>query len=340
VARPLRFRHAPGTWSLDRVRREVYGPLDDNLGARIGSPWYAPPEGYEARRFDVDNGDTALFCWNDDEAYWLGNTETPASLWRTDKVGLAAAPPAVTAWAEREVLAELLEDEPWLEAYPTLARFFLPVLCSKDGADSTRAFLRDHACGFPDADANDALTFYDATLARGLFDGDRETMAAKLGTSDSVDRGRMAATMGEFDAARLLDDAGHGFSPEAAVDGGYSLDYRTDSGRLVEVPSPRRPTGRRPRRRPARDGERESRRPAGRPRRRGRPVRRLHLLPRRRLGPGRGRAPRTRPPTRRRLPLPALRPARRVRRRRPRPRGRPAPRLTASRMRRPGGLRP
>lgn len=216
----------------------MYGPLNQNLGASMGAPWYSPPDGYDAVRFDVDNGDTALFCWDDAEAYWLGNTETPSSLWRTDKVALARAPAAVTAWAEREFLAELLEAEPWLEPYSTLAQFFLPVLCSKDGAGSTRRFLRDHACGFPDADRDDALTFYDATLARGLFEGDRETMAAKLGTADQVDHGRMAATMGEFDAARLLDDAGHGFTPEAAVDGGYSLDYRTDGGRLVEVTRP------------------------------------------------------------------------------------------------------
>ncbi len=238
MARPLRFRYAPGTWTADRVRREVFGPLDGNLGARMTSPWYASPDGFEACRFEVDNGDTALICWNDEAAYWLGNTETPPSLWHTDKRGLAAAPTAVTEWAEREFLAELLEAEPWLAPYPTLARFFLPVLCSKDGADSTRSFLRDHACGFPDADADDALTFYDATLARGIFDASRETMAAKLGTAERVDHGRMAATMGEFDAARLLDDAGHGFTPEAAVDGGYSLDYRTGTGRLVEVTRP------------------------------------------------------------------------------------------------------
>jgi hypothetical protein len=238
VARPLRFRYAPGSWSVDRVRSEVYGPLNANLGARMGQPWYAPPEGVEARRFDIDNGDTALICWDEEAAYWLGNTETPSSLWRTDKVALAEAPSEMTEWAEQEFLAELLEAEPWLAPYPTLASFFLPVLCSKDGADSTRTFLRDHACGFPDADLDDALTFYDATLARGIFDADRETMAAKLGTSKQVDCGRMAATMGEFDAARLLDDAGHGFTPEAAVDGGYSLDYRTDAGRLVEVTRP------------------------------------------------------------------------------------------------------
>ncbi len=244
MARPLRFRHAPGRWTDGRVRSEVYGPLDANLGATAGAPWYRPPEGYEALRFDVDNGDTALFCWDDDDGYWLGNTETPASLWRTEKVGFDEAPAAVSEWAQREFLAGLLEAEPWLAPFPDLARFFLPVLCSKDGRETTRAFLRDHAAGFPDADRDAALGFYDRFLARGHLDAHRETMAAKLGTSERLDLTRMRATMGEFDVAKLLVDAGHEITPEAAVDGGYSLDYRTGDGTLVEVTRPVPPADR------------------------------------------------------------------------------------------------
>jgi hypothetical protein len=222
----------------------VAAPLDDNLGATMRRPWYSEPEGYEARRFDVDNGDTALICWNDDAAFWVGNTETPPELWRTEKVDFGAAPAAVTRWAERELTAELLDAEPWLEPYPTVAWFFLPVLCSKDGRDSTRAFLRDHAMGFPDADRDAALGFYESFLARGTLDGHRELMAGKLGTSEGLDRTRMNAAMGELNAARLLDDVGHGLTPEAAVSGGYSLDYRTDGGTLVEVTRPVAPNRR------------------------------------------------------------------------------------------------
>jgi hypothetical protein len=229
----------------------VTTPLDDNLGATMRRPWYREPDGYEARRFDVDNGDTALICWNDDAAYWVGNTETPPELWRTDKIGFDEAPPAVTRWAERELTAELLDAAPWLEPYPAVAWFFLPVLCSKDGRDSTRSFLRDHAMGFPDADRDEALGFYEAFLARGTLDAHRELMAGKLGTSETLDRTRMNAAMGELNAARLLDDAGHGLTPEAAVSGGYSLDYRTDGGTLVEVTRPVAP-GRRSAGTPAR----------------------------------------------------------------------------------------
>ncbi|MFB6156229.1 MAG: DUF5784 family protein [Haloferacaceae archaeon] len=244
MARPLRFRYAPGRWDARRVREEVRDPLDANLGTESRGPWYRPPDGYEARRFDVDNGDTALLCWNDDAAYWMGNTETPPSLWRTDKRGFDEVPPAVAEWAERELLAELLDDEPWLEPFPTVARFFLPVLCSKDGRESTRTFLRDHAAGFPDADRDEGLAFYEAFLSRGVLDDHREVMAGKLGTSEGLDLSRMRAAMGEFNAAKVLADAGHDLTPEAPVDGGYSLDYRTGDGTLVEVTRPMPPARR------------------------------------------------------------------------------------------------
>jgi hypothetical protein len=234
----LRFRYAPGRWDADRVSDEVADPLDANLGTERRRPWFRSPEGYRARRFDVDNGDTALFCWNDEAAYWLGNTETPSALWRTDKRGFDEVPAAVARWAERELLAELHDEEPWLDPYPTVARFFLTVLCSKDGRESTRTFLRDHAAGFPDADRDAALGFYEALLDRGTLDDHREVMAGKLGTSDRIDLPRMRAAMGEFNAAKVLADAGHGLTPEAAVSGGYSLDYRTDGGTLVEVTRP------------------------------------------------------------------------------------------------------
>ncbi|MFB6301277.1 MAG: DUF5784 family protein [Haloferacaceae archaeon] len=238
MARPLRFRCASGRWDADRVRDEVADPLDANLGVERRRPWFRSPEGYSARRFDVDNGDTALICWNDDGAYWLGNTETPPALWRTDKFGFDEVPAAVAAWAERELLAELHDEEPWLDPYPTVARFFLPVLCSKDGRETTRRFLRDHAAGFPDADRDEALAFYEEFLEGGTLDDHREVMAGKLGTSERVDLPRMRAAMGEFNAAKVLDDAGHGLTPEASVSGGYSLDYRTDDGTLVEVTRP------------------------------------------------------------------------------------------------------
>ncbi|MFB6282118.1 MAG: DUF5784 family protein [Haloferacaceae archaeon] len=238
MARPLRFRHAPGRWDAGRVRSEVGDPLDANLGTERRRPWFRAPDGYRARRFDVDNGDTALICWDDDAAYWLGNTETPPALWRTDKRGFDEVPAPVAAWAQRELLAELRDEEPWIDPYPAVARFFLPVLCSKDGRATTRAFLRDHAAGFPDAGRDEALGFYERFLERGVLDAHREVMAGKLGTSDRMDLPRMRGAMGEFNAAKLLADAGNGLTPEASVSGGYSLDYRTDGGTLVEVTRP------------------------------------------------------------------------------------------------------
>jgi hypothetical protein len=248
VARPLRFRHAPGRWTDGRVRTEVFDPLDDNLGATSRRPWFSHPDGYEARRFDVDNGDTALFCWDDDGAYWLGNTETPSSLWRTEKYGFEKVPDAVTDWVERELRAELHEQSAWLEPYPHLSWFFIPVFLSKDGRWTTREFFDDHAAGFPDTDRDDALAFYERFLSTGVLDGYRETMAGKLGTSERLDLTRMTATMGEFHAAKLLVDAGYEPRPEIEVTTGHSIDFqaRTDEGEqpLVEVTRPLPPNRR------------------------------------------------------------------------------------------------
>jgi hypothetical protein len=248
VARPLRFRYAPGTWTRGRVRSEVFEPLDGNLGATDRRPWFRSPDGYEARRFDVDNGDTALFCWNDDGGYWLGNTETPSSLWRTEKYGFTEVPDDLAAWTERELVAELHEQSPWLEPYPTLSWFFLPVFLSKDGRWTTREFFDEHAAGFPDADRDAALDFYEAFLATGVFDDDRETMAGKLGTSERLDLTRMAATMAEFHTAKLLTDAGYDVRPEIEVTTGHSIDFQAqaEDGQqpLVEVTRPLPPSRR------------------------------------------------------------------------------------------------
>ncbi|WP_318567911.1 DUF5784 family protein [Salinigranum marinum] len=247
MARPLRFRHAPGRWTLARVRRDVYADLDGNLGATMSRPWYRQPDGYDARRFDMDNGDTALLAWTDDVAYWVGNTETPSALWRTDKIALEAAPAELTEWVERELLAELHEESPWLTEYPKLSWFFLPVFCSKDGRDTTRSFFAEHAAGFPDATADEALAFYESFLATGVLDADREVMAGKLGTSQSLDLVRMSAAMGEFNVAKLLHDAGYALEPEAEVTTGHSLDFRVEKDgqvTLVEVTRPLPPNRR------------------------------------------------------------------------------------------------
>ncbi|MFB6138383.1 MAG: DUF5784 family protein [Halobacteriaceae archaeon] len=263
MARPLRFRYSPHAWHERTVREALYDDLDANLGATMRDPWYRAPEGYDAVRFEMDNGDVALFCYRpgtagDDPddggetaegtpvapeggAFWIGNTETPSALWRTEKFALAAVPDAVADWAERELLAQLYEEAPWLEAYPTLAAFFLPVLLSKDGRETTREYFREHAAGFPDADREPALRFYEELIERGVFDGEREVMAAKLGTSPQLDRTRMDATMAEFTVARLLDDAGHAVTPEVEVTTGHSIDYRAGDGEgatLVEVTRP------------------------------------------------------------------------------------------------------
>ena len=206
----------------------------------MDEPWFRPPEGYDARRISMDNGDLALFCWSDTDAYWLGNTETPETLWRTDKCTFEEAPHGIARWAKRELLAQLEVEDPWLAEYDHLAWFFLPVFFSKDGRESTREFFREHAGGFPDADHDDALAFYEDLLSTGLLDEYRYTMASKLGTSSGVDLTRMQATMGEFNTAKLLADAGHDFEPEVELGSGHALDFQVDDI-LVEVTRPQPP---------------------------------------------------------------------------------------------------
>jgi hypothetical protein len=173
----------------------------------------------------------------------MGNTETPEALWRTDKHTFEEVPYPIARWAQRELLADLHRADPWLADYDYLSWFFLPVLLSKDGRDSTRTFLREHAAGFPDAERDAALRFYEEFLATGALAPHRYTMAAKLGTSQGGDWFRMAATMSEFTVARLLVDAGLGFEPEVQLDSGYVLDFRVGS-QLIEVTRPRPPTRR------------------------------------------------------------------------------------------------
>ncbi len=264
MAKPLRFRYSPERWTEGRVRSELLGPLDANLGAAMRRPWFAQPEGFEARRFEMDNGDVALFCWREarsasdgatgrspgaGEAYWLGNTETPSTLWRTDKRSFDEAPAEMTAWAERELLAQLHEEDPWFADYPALSWYFLPVFLSKDGRDSTRTFFRERAAGFPDADPAEAAAFVDAFLESGALDDYRHTMAGKLGTSPHVDEVRMSAAIGEFLAAKLLSDSGYDLTPEIEVTTGHSLDFRADprdggEATLVEVTRPQPTSGR------------------------------------------------------------------------------------------------
>jgi hypothetical protein len=241
VAAPLRFRRSTDRWTSDRVRTALFEALDSNLGATSSAPWFKHPDGYEARRFEMGNGDIALFCWNDEGAYWLGNTETPQALWDTDKYTFEEVPEAVAAWAERELLAQLHAESPWLADYPTLSWFFLPVFLSKDGRETTRTFFREHAAGFPDADRETALSFYEDTLETDALT-DRYTMAAKLGTSQNLDWTRMAATMSEFTVARILHDAGYEITPEVEVTTGHSIDYGAtrdgEATQLVEVTRP------------------------------------------------------------------------------------------------------
>ncbi len=250
MAKPLRFRHAPDpSWDEGRVRADLYDPLDANLGADLSTPWFRPPDGWTARRLEMGDGSIALFCWNGDEAYWLGNTETPSALWQTDKESFAEAPYEVSRWAQRELTAQLHDEAPWLEPYPHVSWFFLPVFLSKDGRETSRAFFRDHAAGFPDADAEDALAFYESMLSTGILDDHRHVMAGKLGTSERLDPTRMAAAMAEFTAAKVLHDAGYDVTPEIPVSTGHSIDFRAeDEGGtddpLVEVTRPL-PPGRR-----------------------------------------------------------------------------------------------
>ncbi|MEF8855022.1 MAG: DUF5784 family protein, partial [Haloarculaceae archaeon] len=224
MAGPIRFRRSTEDWSRERVEQSLGRPLDDRFGAALLEPQVDPPGGYDAVRLEMDNDDLALFAWNDD-AFWLGNTETPSTLWKTDKETFEEAPFAVSRWAQRELLATLEREEPWLAQFRYLAWFFLPVLFSKDGRETTRRFFRDHAAGFPDADREAGLAFYDDFLKTGILEDYRYTMAAKLGTSEAVDLTRMQATMGEFNAAWLLREAGHDFEPEVELDSGHALDF-------------------------------------------------------------------------------------------------------------------
>ncbi|UPW01516.1 DUF5784 family protein [Halorussus gelatinilyticus] len=249
MASPLRFRRSTERWTDEKVERDLYAPLDEKFGAEMPTPHYAGPSGYETRRIEMDNGDLALFCWNDDEAFWLGNTETPSALWRTEKYTFEEIPYPVARWAQRELLGDLRTEDPWLADYDHLSWFFLPVLFSKDGRQSSRAFFRDHAAGFPDATRDDALAFYEEFLTTGALDDHRYEMASKLGTSPQVDPVRMASAMSEFTAAKLLTDAGYDVTPEIEVTTGHSLDFRAESpdggeSPLVEVTRPRPPTRR------------------------------------------------------------------------------------------------
>ena len=192
------------------------------------------------------NGDVALFA-RDGEAYWMGNTETPSSLWKTDKFGWREVPYHVSRWAQRELLATLHEEDPWLADYPYLSWFFLPVFMSKDGRESTRAFFREHAAGFPDAGRREATRFVEGILETGALDEYRHTMSGKLGTSNHVDRVRMSAAMAEFIAAKILVDAGYAITPEIEVSTGHSLDFRAEDDEtnvLVEVTRPQPPANR------------------------------------------------------------------------------------------------
>ncbi|MFB6297343.1 MAG: DUF5784 family protein [Salinirussus sp.] len=247
MAGPIRLRRATDRWSEDRVRRSLLAPLEDRFGARSVAPRFDPPPKYAGRRLEMNNGDLALFLWaeDDDGAYWVGNTETPEPLWRTEKYTFSEVPYPVSRWTHRELLSTLAEEEPWLAAFDYVSWFFLPVLFSKDGRHTTRAFFRDHASGFPDADRDEGLSFYEQLLRTGTLDEYRYEMAAKLGTSQRSDLVRMRATMGEFNAAKLLQDAGHTFAPEVELDSGHALDFRVDGETLVEVTRPQPPGDRR-----------------------------------------------------------------------------------------------
>ena len=247
MAGPLRFRRSNETWHRDRVENQLRRPLASTLGASLRDPEVPAPPEYTGCRLEMDNGDLALFAYHEDSgAYWLGNTETPKVLWQTNKESFAEAPYPITRWAQRELLAELERSDPWLAEYDHVAWFFLPVLFSKDGRETSRRFFREQASGFPDASREEGLTFYQELLSTGVLDEHRYTMASKLGTSQQTDLVRMRAAMAELNAARLLDTAGHRFTPEIELPSGYALDYRVeDIDRLVEVTRPEPPRRRR-----------------------------------------------------------------------------------------------
>ncbi|WP_083860933.1 DUF5784 family protein [Natrialba asiatica] len=247
MAKPLRFRYSPTSWSDQRVRQKILHPLRSNIGARAVTPQFEIGADWETHRFEMQNDDVALFARTDDEAYWMGNTETPSSLWRTDKYGWNEIPYHVSRWAQRELLATLHESDPWLADYPHLSWYFLPVFMSKDGRESTRAFFRQHAAGFPDASRRETTRFFEEFLTTGVLDEYRHVMSGKLGTSTHVDRVRMSAAMGEFIAAKILADAGYTVTPEIEVTTGHSLDFRAEDEEtnvLVEVTRPQPPGNR------------------------------------------------------------------------------------------------
>jgi len=242
VASPLRFRYDPAGWSDQRVRQQLYQPLQ----SVANTAWVEPHNelhGWETARFELDNGDRALFAWRDGEAYWMGNTETPSALWKTNKRGWEEVPFDLARWARKELLADLYAEAPWLADYEYLAWFFLPVFMSKDGTETAIRFFRDHAAGFPDADRDAGLSFYDEFLKTGVLEPHRETMAGKLGTSGQLDLTRMRAAMAEFTVAKLLYDAGYEFDPEIELDSGYALDFRAGDT-MIEVTRPQPPAKR------------------------------------------------------------------------------------------------
>lgn len=246
VAGPIRFRRSSSSWSDNRVEQALYRPLDSKFGASMRDPLVDPPPEYDACRLEMENGDLALFAYTDSDGYWLGNTETPEVLWRTEKYTFDEVQYPLARWAQRELLRDLESSAPWLTAYDHVTWFFLPVFFSKDGRETTRTFFRDHAAGFPDADRDEGLSFYEEFLSSGVLDDHRYTMATKLGTSKRLDLVRMRAAMAELNAAKLLTDAGHEFTPEIPLDSGYALDFRVrDSGTLVEVTRPEPPARRR-----------------------------------------------------------------------------------------------
>ncbi len=247
MARPLRFRYSPQSWNEQRVRQEILTPLRQNIGATATEPRFDAGGGWKTHRFEMANGDVALFARSETDAYWMGNTETPSALWRTDKFGWREVPYHVSRWAQRELLDTLHEEDPWLGDYPYLSWFFLPVFMSKDGRESTRAFFREHAAGFPDAGRREATRYVESILETGALDPYRHTMSGKLGTSGHVDRVRMSAALAEFIAAKILVDADYEITPEIEVTTGHSLDFRAeDDGTnvLVEVTRPQPPANR------------------------------------------------------------------------------------------------
>jgi hypothetical protein len=244
VAGPLRFRRTSGTWTRDRVRSQLLEPLEASFGASLEEPWFSiGDDRYDAVRLEMENGDVALFCFRPDRAYWLGNTETPETLWRTDKETFAEVPHAVSRWAERELTARLEVTDPWLADFEYVSWFFLPVFFSKDGRNTTRRFFAEDAAGFPDATRKEGLEFYESLLRTGVLDDHRYTMASKLGTSPGYDLTRMRATMSEFTVAKLLAEAGIDFEPEVEQASGHALDFAVDD-RLVEVTRPEPPARR------------------------------------------------------------------------------------------------